>query len=78
VITIGLLGDPAKKGLYSKLYYDLVGKYGSKEHEEPFAYALLGASERDVTKLDYKKMYSSFQKNFFSKLFFWKLEYIFL
>ncbi len=69
MITIGLLGDPAKKGLYSKLYYDLIGKYGSKEHEEPFAYALLGASERDVTKLDYEKMYTSFQKNNLEKKF---------
>jgi len=63
VVTIGLLGDPAKKELYSKLYFDLIGKYGSEEHKEPFAYALLGASERDVTKHDYETMYSTFQKN---------------
>lgn len=62
MISIGLLGDPAKKELYKKLYYELIGTYGSKEHKEPFAYALLGASERDVTRLDYEKMYSMFQK----------------
>ena len=36
MVTIGLLGDPAKKELYSKLYFDLIGRYGSEEHEEPF------------------------------------------
>lgn len=69
MITIGLLGDPAKKELYSKIFYDLIGTYGSEEHKEPFAYALLGASERDVTKLDYEKMYSTFQKNNLGKKF---------
>ncbi|MHA1911188.1 MAG: hypothetical protein ACTSYA_05785 [Candidatus Kariarchaeaceae archaeon] len=76
MITIGLLGDPAKKELYSKIYYDLIGTYGSKEHEAPFAYALLGASERDVTKIDYEKMYSSFQKNNLKKKFTYQKQFI--
>ncbi|MHA2502603.1 MAG: hypothetical protein ACXAE3_07030 [Candidatus Kariarchaeaceae archaeon] len=50
--ALGILGDPAKEDLYHDDFYSLL----THQKDEPVFY-LLGASERDVTRKQYRKMY---------------------
>jgi heptaprenylglyceryl phosphate synthase len=52
--NLGILGDPAKLDLYENQFFSIL------EHDErQVAFHLIGASEDDVTRQQYKKMYHS-------------------
>ena len=54
---IGILGDPAKLSLYTDEFYEII-KWDTTET----CFGLIGASEKDVKKQDFKKMFDKFQK----------------
>ena len=53
---IGILGDPAKLDLYGDEFYDILNY-----DESNSCFYLIGASENDVTKNQYKQMYDLLQ-----------------
>ena len=61
---VGILGDPAKLSLYTEEFYEILNWDATET-----CFALIGASEKDVKKQDFKIMFSKFQEKLKQKVF---------